>query len=285
MLKIEDFFDYTTSTWSYVIWDPETNLTAIIDPVLDFDFFSGKVWHDSANKIIDFIEANNLKLQWIIETHAHADHLTSSQYIKSKLGGKIAINKKILDIIPTWKNIFEIEIPENGSQFDYLFDEAEKFKIGNIKGTVINTPGHTPADSCIIIEDNIFTGDTIFLPDVGTGRCDFPGGSAEDSYNSCQKLLSFPDNYKIYVGHDYPPSDSRKPQSNCLVKDQKEKNIRVNKNISKEEFITKRNLDDKGKAVPKLLLPSIQFNILAGNFAKITNSKKDFVKIPINLFG
>jgi glyoxylase-like metal-dependent hydrolase (beta-lactamase superfamily II) len=286
-VEVKSFFDHTTATWSYIVFDKngENKNCAIIDSVLDYDINSGKTSTKSADLLINFIKENNLNLEWILETHVHADHLTAAKYLKEKLGGKTAISNRIIAVLKTWQEIFhnEEDTPLNGKQFDYLFEDNEEFMIGDLKAKIIATPGHTPADTSYIIEDSIFVGDSIFLPDVGTGRCDFPNGSATDSYDSIQKLFSFPDNYKIYVGHDYPPSNLRKEQSFTTIKEQKERNIRVHQGISKDEYISKRNKDDVGKAVPKLLFPSLQVNLRAGDFGKNTNGVQ-YIKIPVNVF-
>lgn len=286
-VEVKSFFDPLTATWSYIVFDKnrENKNCAIIDSVLDYDINSGKTSTKSADLLINFIKENNLNLEWILETHVHADHLTAAKYLKEKLGGKTAISKRIVAVLKTWQEIFhnEEDTPLNGKQFDYLFEDDEEFMIGDLKAKIIATPGHTPADTSYVIEDNIFVGDAIFLPDVGTGRCDFPNGSATDSYNSIQTLFSFPDNYKIYVGHDYPPSDLRKEQSFTTIKEQKEKNIRVHQGISKDEYVSKRNKDDVGKAVPKLLFPSLQVNLRAGDFGKNTGGIQ-YIKIPVNVF-
>ena len=279
---VKSFFDKATSTWTYVVWSEESKNKncAVIDSVLDYDIFSGRTSTESADKIINFIKEKNLNLQWILETHIHADHLTAASYLKEKLGGKIAISNRIIAVLKTWQEIFhnEVDTPLSGEQFDHLFVDDEEFKIGEISAKIIATPGHTPADTTYIIGDCAFVGDAIFLPDVGTGRCDFPNGSAADSFDSVQKILSLLDSQKIYVGHDYPPSAGGRGEE-CLttVAKQKAKNIRVHSGISKDEFVNKRNRDDIGKAVQKLLFPSLQVNLRAGKFGQKT---ADMQSIP-----
>lgn len=267
--KIKGFFDQATATWTYLVWSDINKNCAVIDSVLDYDPSSSKTSTASADLIINFIKEKDLKLQWILETHIHADHLTGAQYLKKKLGGKTAISKHILKVLATWKSIKpESTWTLDGKQFDHLFEDNENFKIGEIDACIIHTPGHTPADTSYLIGEAIFVGDAMFLPDVGSGRCDFPGGSASDSYDSIQKILSLPNNYLIHVGHDYPPANSgRGPQSVVTVAEQKTKNIRFHDGISKEEFINKRQQDDIGKAPPKLLIPSIEANLHAGKFS------------------
>lgn len=285
MLKIKEFFNSPTSTFSYVIFDETSKNAAIIDSVLDYNIASGSFNTKSADEIISYIKENNLTLEWILETHIHADHITASQYLKENLGGKIAISKHVVAIIPTWQKIFNLaELKLDGSDFDHLFEDDEIFNIGTIKAQIIHCPGHTPVDSCFVIENNIFAGDVIFMPDVGSGRCDFPSGSAEDSFNSIKRLYSYPDDFKIFVGHDYPPQNSRQLRFETTVKEQKESNIRVNQNTKKEDFINKRKADDFGKEVPKLLLPSIQVNLRAGSFGAEDEIGNKYIKIPLNLF-
>ena len=285
MLQVKELFDSKTSTFSYILYEKSSNKCTVIDPVLNYSASSGSSKTDSADQIINFIKENNLELEWILESHIHADHISSSQYLKKSLGGKIAISKHVLEIIPTWQKIFNTsDTPQDGSQFDHLFQDDELFKIGSLEAKIIHTPGHTPVDSCFVIEDNIFVGDAIFMPDIGSGRCDFPGGSAEDSFESCQKIFSYPDNYKLFVGHDYPPNNSRNIKCQTTILEQKNSNIRLNKNIPKEEFIKKREADDKGKEVPKLLLPALQINLRAGDFGKKDQFNNQYLKIPLNLF-
>ncbi len=283
---VRGFFDSVTATWTYVVYleGGEDKRCAIIDSVLDYDIHSGRTHTYSADRVIDFVQSKELVVEWILETHIHADHLTASAYLKQKLGGKTAISKHILKVLETWEPIFhnEHDTPLTGYQFDYLFEDGETFTVGALDAKIIHTPGHTPADTTYIIGDAIFVGDSMFLPDVGTGRCDFPGGSAEDSYNSSQKLLALPDEYRMYVGHDYPPQGVRPPQCMVRVEEQKKHNIRVNDGVTKEQYISKRNKDDEGKDVPKLLLPSIQVNLRAGCFGQDTKGVR-YIKLPVDV--
>ncbi len=279
---VRGFFDPATATWTYVVWAEESNnagdrTCAVIDSVLDYDAASGRTSTQSADKVISFIEGRGLKVEWILETHIHADHLTAAQYIKKKLGGKTAISKHILDVLKTWQPIFDnaADTPQNGAQFDHLFEDDEEFKIGALDARIIHTPGHTPADTTYIIGNSAFVGDALFLPDVGTGRCDFPGGSAADSYASTRKLLALPDDMRIYVGHDYPPEGRNEPLCMATVAAQKAGNIRASAAMQKDAFINQRKEADKGKPVPDLLLPSLQVNLRAGDAG-------DFIKIPVN---
>ena len=282
-MKIQHFYDKDTATFTYVLSDDETNKCAIIDSVMGYDIFCGKTSNAPADLVIDYVTKQNLKVEWILETHAHADHLTASSYIKEKLGGKIAIGENIKEVIKFWVPVFNSAKDTNldGSQFDHLFKDQEKFYIGNLEVKVINTPGHTPACVSYLIEDCIFVGDTIFTPKMGTARTDFPGGSAKTLYRSIQKLLSFSDETKIFIGHDYP-EEGKEPQFLCTVLEQKKHNILVNENVSEAEYIEVRNKRDVGKAVPKLLLPSIQVNIRAGKFGLPEDNNVAYIKIPVN---
>ncbi len=284
---VRGFFDSATATWSYVVWSEgaDDKRCAIIDSVLDYDIYSGGTKTTSCDHLVDFVKSKNLEVQWILETHIHADHLSGARYLKEKLGGKTGISKHILSVLKTWEPFFhnEADTPLDGSQFDYLFDDEEQFSIGPLQARIIYTPGHTPADTSYIIGDAVFVGDCIFLPDVGSGRCDFPGGSAEDSYDSSRKLFQLPESTRVYVCHDYPPGTIRSPQCMATILEQKTTNSRLKLGIDKTEFVSKRNLDDKGKAVPQLLLPSIQVNLRAGSFGDATNGVQ-YVKLPLNLF-
>jgi len=282
-MKIEPFFDNITNTFTYIIIDSETNFCAIIDSVQDYDASSGKTGTASADKIIKFIQDNKLKLEWILETHIHADHLTGADYIKSKLGGKIGIGEYILQVLEYWVPIFNIktDTPTDASQFDRIFKDGETFAIGNLSIKILHTPGHTPACVSYLIEDAVFVGDSIFMPYLGTARVDFPGGSAEILYESIQKILSLPDETRLFVCHDYP-KENEQAQCFSTVREQRERNILINENISKEEYIKARIQRDKTLAAPKLLLPSIQTNLRAGKLPTPENNDVSYIKIPLN---
>ena len=280
-MKIQHFYDQETATFTYIVIDEKTQKCAIIDSVLDFDITSGRASTKQANLIIDYVKTQNLQLEWILETHIHADHLSASQYLKEKLGGKIAIGEKITEVIKFWTPIFNSSQDTKITQFDKLFNDNEKFFIGTIEAKIIYTPGHTPACATYLIEDCAFVGDVIFTPQNGTGRTDFPGGSAKDSYDSIQKLLKLPDETRIFVGHDYP-AEGQQPQHLCTVLEQKKSNILINEKISEENYILERNQRDIGKKVPKLLLPALQFNMRAGSFGEPENNSTFYIKIPIN---
>ena len=281
--KIKGFFDEETFTISYVVYDMTSKKCAVIDSVLDFDFSSGTIDYHNAEKIISFIEKMKLDLEWLIETHVHADHLSASPYIQKKLGGKIGISEKISDIQNIFGKTFNAgtEFQRDGSQFDRLFKDNDEYKIGSIKCKVINTPGHTPACTAHVIGNSIFVGDTLFMPDLGSARADFPGGDARELYRSIQKILSYPDDTLIFVCHDYPPT-SRKVEWVTTVGEQKKKNIHVKTSIGEDEFVKVREARDKTLNMPKLIIPSIQVNMRAGNLPPAEDSGDVFIKVPIN---
>ena len=281
--KIKGFFDKETSTISYVVYDMTSKKCAVIDSVLDFDFSSGTIDYHNAEKIISFIEKMKLDLEWLVETHVHADHLSASPYIQKKLGGKIGISEKISDIQNIFGKTFNAgtEFQRDGSQFDRLFKDNDEYKIGSIKCKVINTPGHTPACTAHVIGNSIFVGDTLFMPDLGSARADFPGGDARELYRSIQKILSYPDDTLIFVCHDYPPT-SRKVEWVTTVGEQKKKNIHVKTSIGEDEFVKVRETRDKTLNMPKLIIPSIQVNMRAGNLPPAEDSGDVFIKVPIN---
>ncbi|GIS10434.1 MAG: MBL fold metallo-hydrolase [Alphaproteobacteria bacterium] len=281
--KIKGFFDKETSTISYVVYDMTSKKCAVIDSVLDFDFSSGTIDYHNAEKIISFIEKMKLDLEWLIETHVHADHLSASPYIQKKLGGKIGISEKISDIQNIFGKTFNAgtEFQRDGSQFDRLFKDNDEYKIGSIKCKVINTPGHTPACTAHVIGNSIFVGDTLFMPDLGSARADFPGGDARELYRSIQKILSYPDDTLIFVCHDYPPT-SRKVEWVTTVGEQKKKNIHVKTSIGEDEFVKLREARDKTLNMPKLIIPSIQVNMRAGNLPPAEDNGDVFIKVPIN---
>ena len=281
--KIKSFFDEETSTISYVVYDTTSKKCAVIDSVLDFDFSSGSIDYHNAEKIISYIEKMKLDLEWLIETHVHADHLSASPYIQKKLGGKIGISEKISDIQNIFGKTFNAgtEFQRDGSQFDRLFKDNDEYKIGSIKCKVINTPGHTPACTAHVIGNSIFVGDTLFMPDLGSARADFPGGDARELYRSIQKILSYPDDTLIFVCHDYPPT-SRKVEWVTTVGEQKKKNIHVKTSIGEDEFVKVREARDKTLSMPKLIIPSIQVNMRAGNLPPAEDNGDVFIKVPIN---
>ncbi len=282
-MKIQNFYDKDTATFTYVVADTETQKCAVIDSVLNYDMHAGRTSTTSADEVINYIRTNNLELEWILETHIHADHLTAASYIKKHLGGKIAIGDKITEVAKFWVPIFNTgaDTALDGSQFDHLFVDGEKFKIGNLEVSVMHTPGHTPACAVYMIQDVVFVGDTIFLPRMGTARADFPGGSAATLYKSIKKILSLPAQTKIYVCHDYP-ANGQEPQFLCTVAEQNRDNILINEKVSEVEYIETRHKRDATLAVPKLLLPAIQINLRAGNLGNPESNSVQYVKIPLN---
>jgi glyoxylase-like metal-dependent hydrolase (beta-lactamase superfamily II) len=282
-LEIKGFFDKLTSTISYVVYDKFSKECAVIDSVLDFDYSSGSIDYLNAENIISFVEKKNLSLIWLIETHVHADHLSAAPYIQKKLGGKIGISEKISDVQNIFGKTFNAgtEFQRDGSQFDKLFKNNDEYQIGQINCKVIDTPGHTPACTAHIISDSIFVGDTLFMPDLGSARADFPGGDARTLYKSIKKILSYPDNFNIFVCHDYPPSN-REAKWSTTVGEQKKNNIHVKDTISEDEFVRIRETRDKTLNMPNLIIPSIQVNMRAGNLPPSEDNGDVYLKIPIN---
>ena len=283
--NVECFYDQASSAFSYVVCDPITKDCAIIDSVLGFDIDNGRSDFTGADAIIAFIVANHLKVEWIIETHIHADHVSAAQYIKSKLGGKIAVSEKVTTIQSVFGNIFNAEkdFARDGSQFDHLFKDNETYKIGSIDAKAMLTPGHTPACMTHVIGDAVFVGDTIFMPDVGTARADFPGGNANELYKSIKKIFSLPSYSRLFMCHDYP-NDGRPMAFLSNINEQRKKNIHVNDNIDENGFIQMREARDKTLNLPKQILPSVQVNMRAGEFPKKESNGVSYIKIPINQF-
>jgi len=276
------FFDNDTSTFSYLVFDPTTHVAMVVDPVFDFDYPSSTISTQSAQKIIDYVRAEALKVEWIVETHVHADHLSSAQFLKSELGGKIAISERISAVQHTFATVYNesTSFLRDGSQFDYLFKDQEEFDLGEIKVKAVATPGHTPACMSYIAGNCVLVGDTLFMPESGTARSDFPGGSAEDLYESVQTILSLPDNTKLYMCHDYSADAENNYQT--TVGEQKLRNIHVNSNMSKDEFIRLRTARDASLGSPRYLYPSIQVNMRAGHLPDPDLNQRRYFKIPIN---
>ncbi|RON66956.1 MBL fold metallo-hydrolase [Pseudomonas fluorescens] len=282
--QIEAFLDPASSTYSYVVYEDDGGQCAIVDPVLDYDGAAGRTCTAQADRIIAFVHAHSLQVQWLLETHAHADHLSAAPYLRRELGGKIAIGESISKVQNVFKALFNLE-PEfcvDGSQFDHLFAPNESFRIGNLKATALHVPGHTPADMAYLIDgEQILVGDTLFMPDVGTARCDFPGGNAHQLYNSIHKLLAFPASVKLYVCHDYPP-EGRVAQCQTTVGEQRKSNIHVHDGIDEAAFVEMRTKRDAGLGMPTLLLPAIQVNVRAGNLPPAEENGVVYLKIPLN---
>lgn len=281
-MTVKAFFDADTFTVTYVVADPLTKACAIIDPVLDYDPSSGRCNTKSADLVISYLQENEFKCGWILETHVHADHLSSAPYLKEKIGGKTAIGNQVPLIQNTFGPIFNAEdsFATDGSQFDHLFEHKEEFDIGKIKAKVIHTPGHTPACVTYIIDGACFIGDTMFMPDFGTARCDFPGGDAAQLYDSIQNILSMPDDTVLYMCHDYAPG-GREYQWVTSVGQQKENNIHI-AGKSREEYIIARTTRDAELSMPKLILPAVQVNMRAGSFPPADDNDITYLKIPID---
>ena len=282
-MNVETFYDNKTATFTYVLFDPASKECGVIDSVVDYDIFSGRASMESADKVIDFINQNQLKNKWILETHVHADHITAAHYLKSKIGGKIGIGSGIKTVLDTWLDVFETanDTPSDGSQFDVLFEEGDTFNIGEYEVKVWHTPGHTPACASFLVDGKIFVGDTMFAPNLGTARCDFPGGSAEQLYNTIQRFFTLPDDTTVYLGHDYP-KEGVAPLSAVSIKEAKETNKQIRPEVSLQEYVEKREARDATLAVPKLLLPAIQANLRNGQFGEKSEGGKQFIKIPVN---
>lgn len=282
--QIEAFFDEATFTISYVVSDPKTSHCAIIDSVLDYDSSSGRTNTASADKIIHHIKEKGLSVSWILETHVHADHLSAGPYLRETLGGKLAIGSEITKVQNEFGNLFNAgdDFSRDGRQFDHLFKDQEAFQIGNIEAKVLHTPGHTPACVTYLIGDVGFVGDTLFMPDFGTARVDFPGGSAETLYQSIQTLFALPDETRLFMCHDYKAPGRDHFAWQTTVAEERQKNVHVNDQVSKQEFITRRLARDEELGMPKLLLPSIQVNMRAGEFPEPEENGVSYLKIPIN---
>ena len=280
---IESFYDPVTGTVTYVVYDMPHGRAAIIDPVLDYDPKSGRTSTASADEVIRFMRVGGLTVDWILETHAHADHLSAAHYLKEQLGGKIAIGEHIRKVQQVFKRLYNLgrEFAPDGTQFDHLFRDGETFRIGELTGEALFVPGHTPADMAYRIGDAVFVGDTMFMPDVGSARCDFPGGDAPTLYRSIRKLLSLPPQTRLFMCHDYPPA-GREPKWECTVADQRARNIHVHDGISEEAFSEMRRKRDAGLEMPVLILPSIQVNIRAGRLPEAEENGVRYLKIPLD---
>ena len=282
-LNVKAFFDAATFTVSYVVSDPDSKRAAIIDPVLDYESQSGRTTTSSAEALIAYVKESQLGVDWILETHVHADHLSSAPHVRDALGGSTAIGANVTAVQEVFKGIFNIEgLAADGSQFDHLFADGDRFKVGNIDARVIATPGHTPACVTYVIGDSAFVGDTLFMPDFGTARTDFPGGSAEQLYASIQKILALPDDTRLFMCHDYKAPGRDVYAWETSVAEQRESNIHINEQVSAAEFVSMREGRDSQLGMPKLLLPSIQVNIRAGQLPEPEDNGIRYLKIPID---
>jgi glyoxylase-like metal-dependent hydrolase (beta-lactamase superfamily II) len=282
-ITIEPFFDKNTSTVSYVVSDNATRSAAVIDAVLDYDFKSGHTQTESADSVLAYLRDKSLTVQWILETHAHADHLSGARYLQERAGGQIAIGENIREVQATFKKLYNLErafLPD-GSQFDHLFKDGEVFRIGDIEATALLVPGHTPADMAYLIEDAVFVGDTLFMPDVGSARADFPGGDANRLYRSMRRILDLPAETRMFVCHDYAPKE-REAKWETTVAEQRAANIHVHDGISEEAFVAMRKARDATLEVPTLILPSIQVNVRAGRLPPADDNGISYLRIPLN---
>jgi glyoxylase-like metal-dependent hydrolase (beta-lactamase superfamily II) len=281
--EVKAFFDEETFTASFVVKDPNSNACAIIDSVMDIDYAAGRITTDSADEIIAYVQDNGLSVEWIIETHVHADHLSAAPYLQEKLGGKIGIGENIRIVQDTFGKVFNegTEFQRDGSQFDRLFKDGDTYTIGSLPAFAMHTPGHTPACMTHVIGDAAFVGDTLFMPDFGTARCDFPGGSAEDMYASVEKILSLPEETRIFVGHDYKAPGRDDYAWESTVGEQKARNIHVGGGKSKDEFVQARTTRDATLAMPRLIIPSLQVNMRAGEVPKDRDGNA-MLKVPVN---
>lgn len=283
---IRAFFDEPTNTVSYLVADPGTNKAAIIDPVLDYDHASGSVDVHSVDRMLKAAQESGCDIVWTLETHAHADHLSGSPYVKAKTGAKIGIGEHIRDVQRIFRPVFNaVDLKTDGSDFDHLFADGERFQIGGLEAEVIYTPGHTPADICYKIEDAVFVGDTLFMPDYGTARADFPGGDVHALYRSIRKILALPPQTRLFMCHDYKAPGRDHYAWETTVAEERANNVHVNERVSEEEFVALRTHRDAGLAAPRLLLPSIQVNIRAGRFPPAEANGVRYLTIPVILKG
>jgi len=278
------FFDEPTFTVSYVVADPETNACAVVDSVLDFDPASGRTNTESADEIVEFIQKNNLGVEWILETHVHADHLSAAPYLQEKLGGRIAIGAQIRTVQDTFGKIFNegTRFQRDGSQFDKLMVDGDTFRIGNIEAHAMHTPGHTPACMTYVVGDAAFVGDTMFMPDYGTARADFPGGDARTLYRSIRKVLSLPPETRLFMCHDYKAPGRDEFKWETTVAEERAHNVHVHDGITEEEFVAMREARDATLDMPRLILPSIQINMRAGQMPEPDDNGTSYLKIPLN---
>src|SRR6056297_2959909 len=284
--KVTGFFDDATNTISYVVQDPQGSACAIVDSVLDFDYASGRTDTKSADAVIAFVKENGLEVQWLLESHVHADHLSAAPYLQDALGGKIGIGANITVVQDTFGKVFNegTEFQRDGSQFDALFKDGDSFHIGQMRADVLHKPGHTPACLTYVVEDAAFVGDTLFMPDFGTARCDFPGGDARILYQSIQKVLSLPAETRIFLCHDYKAPERDEFLHMTTVAEQREANIHVHEGVSEEEFVKMRTERDATLDMPRLILPSVQVNMRAGHMPPAEDNGQVYLKVPVNLF-
>jgi len=282
--EVHSYFDNATNTVTHIVSDPTTGAAAVIDPVLDFDQASARTNTKSADKLIAAVKKRGLKVEWILETHIHADHLTAAHYLKEQLNAPIAVGRRISSVQKTFNPVFHqpYPVPDDGRPFDRLFADGEQFRIGSLEATVMATPGHTPACVSFLIGDAVFVGDTLFMPDYGTARCDFPGGDAGTLYDSIERLLKLPEDTRMFLCHDYPPAD-RKPAWETSIAEQRDHNIHI-ANKTRDQFVKMRTDRDSGLNMPQLIFPSLQVNIRAGELPKAEDNGVQYLKTPLNQF-
>lgn len=281
--EVKGFFDPATNTISYVVKDPGSTACAIVDSVMDIDYAAGRITYDHADEIIAYVRANGLSLEWLIETHVHADHLSAAPYIQRQLGGRIGIGRNITVVQETFGKVFNegTEFQRDGSQFDRLFDDGDTYQVGTMTCVAMHTPGHTPACMTHVMGDAAFVGDTLFMPDGGSARADFPGGDAGQLYDSIQKVLSLPEEMRLFMCHDYGPN-GREIRWETTVGEEKAHNIHVGHGKTREEFVAMRTARDRTLAMPKLIIPSLQVNMRGGDLPPPDEDGKRFLKVPIN---
>ena len=282
---IKHFFDAPTFTFTYVVHDPETKLGVVIDPVLNYEPAAGKCTTESVNHLVNYVESENISIEYLLETHIHADHLSGTSALKNAIGGKVGIGSQVVQIQETFADVFNVEssFTADGSQFDVLFEDDESFTVGKLQFKVWHTPGHTPACVSYLVEDSIFVGDTLFMPDYGTARTDFPAGSAQNLYHSIQRILSLPDQTRIFLCHDYGTESRPEVCEQTTVEAEKLHNIHIGHLTSEEQFIEMREARDAKLSTPALLYPSVQFNMRSANFPSAEKNGVEYFKIPLTL--
>ena len=282
---VETFFDEATNTATHVVWDPATRHAAIVDSVLDYDPAAGRSSTASADRIVEYVAEEKLLVDWLLETHAHADHLTAAHYLQGKVGGKVGISRSVTHVQAIFAEIFNLgaSFRTDGSAFDRLFDDGDSFRVGQLPAIALHAPGHTPADTAYVIGDVLFVGDTIFMPDWGTARADFPGADPHRLYASIRRLLAFPDDTRLYLCHDYKPPGRDVYQWVTTVGEERAGNIHVRDGVDEASFVALRTSRDAGLSAPRLILPSLQVNIRAGRFPEAESNGKRYLKIPLNV--
>ncbi|WP_089725389.1 MBL fold metallo-hydrolase [Modicisalibacter muralis] len=283
---VKAFFDEPTNTFSYVVCDPASRACAILDSLIDFDYAAGRTDVHSADEIVDFVQSEGLSVEWILETHVHADHLSAAPYLHDKLGGRTGIGAHISEVQEVFGKAFNAgtEFARDGSQFDRLFEEGDTLRIGQLEGRVIHTPGHTPACLTYVIGDAAFVGDTLFMPDYGTARCDFPGGDARTLYHSIQKVLALPGETRLFLCHDYKAPGRDTYQYQTSVAEQRAHNVHVHEGTSEEAFVRMRTERDATLSMPRLILPAVQVNMRAGHMPPAEDNGQVYLKVPLNYF-